>query len=456
KLFQYTWVSRKSKYFTEELYESFARILKPSRHTIEKGVPINLSPIQKELSISVEKQKKRIKGVAGSGKSLVLAQRAVNAHKRTGGFVLILTFNITLKNYLHDRISAVREEFDWAFFRICNYHEFIKSNMNNANISVKDLNLKTYDEKEFEDKIFSNLDLFEHCAEQLQKYEVILIDEAQDFKEKWIRMIVKYFANENAEIVAFADEKQNIYSRDLDSDKMPKIPVQVGAWDKRLNTSYRLSEKIATLAYSFQKHFFADKYDIENKIDTSYKPMLFDSKIEYHFVSLTESKSISKYIYEQIIKHKFNSNDITILSSEINILRELNEELQRISKEKTNIMFETQEEYECYKETMSLDNIRKTRKTNFWMNRGTFKLSTIQSFKGWETPVLFLVINKNIKTNQVLISGNENIKPTEFSDELIYTGMTRCKDSLFIINLNNKNYDDFFRNHPLVDITIDA
>lgn len=30
---------------------------------------------------------------------------------------------------------------------------------------------------------------------------------------------MKYFASENAEIVAFADEKQNIYSRELDNEK---------------------------------------------------------------------------------------------------------------------------------------------------------------------------------------------------------------------------------------------
>jgi len=36
------------------------------------------------------------------------------------------------------------------------------------------------------------------------------------YQENWIRIIMKYFASENAEIVAFADEKQNIYSRELD------------------------------------------------------------------------------------------------------------------------------------------------------------------------------------------------------------------------------------------------
>lgn len=65
---------------------------------------------QKRLIISSPK-KQKVQGVAGSGKSLVLAARAVNALERTKGRILILTFNITLINYLHDRISDVRGKY---------------------------------------------------------------------------------------------------------------------------------------------------------------------------------------------------------------------------------------------------------------------------------------------------------------------------------------------------------
>ena len=96
-----------------------------------------------------------------------------------------------------------------------------------------------------EKHVYSNIHLFENHKDELPKYEVILIDETQDYQENWIRIIMKYFASENAEIVAFADEKQNIYSRELDNEKMPRIPVQTGAWDRKLNKSYSLSQKIA-------------------------------------------------------------------------------------------------------------------------------------------------------------------------------------------------------------------
>ena len=470
KIFKLTWISKNSKFFTTELYDSFCRILKPSIHTIEEGTEIVFSQIQKELSISEEGVKKRIKGVAGSGKSLVLARRAINAHIRTNSIVLILTYNITLRNYIRDKLSSIRENFLWDFFHICNYHDFINSNMNNVGIGFDFLEkndegnivYNSMNEEIFDEKVYSNINLFKDFKDDLPKYDAIFIDETQDYKENWIRIIKEYFTKEQTEIVAFADEKQNIYSRDLDNNKMPIIPLTVGAWDKRLNISYRLSNKIASLAFDFQKVFFKNKYELENKIDTTYKPMLFDNPIiEYHFLDVIDDESISKYIYNQILKHKFNSNDVTILSSRIKMLRELNEYLKLISKEKTNIMFETKEEYESlssvssngYDKNKEIEKVRKNRKANFWMNRGTFKLSTIHSFKGWESPVLFLIIENNIKSDDILsMTDNKGFKPQEFSDELVYTGITRCKDFLFIINLNNIPYDNFFRNNSLVDV----
>lgn len=134
--------------------------------------------------------------------------------------------------------------------------------------------------------------------------------------------------------------------------------------------------------------------------------------------------------------------------------------LRTESKEKTNIMFETREEFMklCPNAQTGFENnadilkIRKNRKANFWMNRGTIKLSTIHSFKGWESPVLFLVIEDNLKATKKLV----NTRPYEFSDELVYTGITRCQNYLFIINTGNQQYHEYFANCNLIDKKIRA
>lgn len=122
-----------SLYFTEDIYGSFKRFLNPPFHFKEQ-VESEIPYTKKQLEIiygGLEKREQRIKGVVGSGKTTVLAARAVQAVKRTGEEVLILTYNITLKNYIKDKISRVREDFSWKNFVISNYHLFINTELNN-------------------------------------------------------------------------------------------------------------------------------------------------------------------------------------------------------------------------------------------------------------------------------------------------------------------------------------
>ena len=63
------------------------------------------------------------------------------------------------------------------------------------------------------------------------------------------------------------------------------------------------------------------------------------------------------------------------------------------------------------------------------MNSGTVKLSTIHSFKGWESETIFLIIEKK----------HTNVEDT--FDEILYTGLTRSRKNLIIINFGNEGYD---------------
>lgn len=236
--------------FTDEIYKEFQRVLKPSFHTLEQSQPVNLSKKQKQLAISENKQQK-IRGVAGSGKTLVLAQRAVNSHIRHGERVLILTYNITLRNYIHDNLSRIRQEFDWGNFHIVHYHAFIVANGNKRNIDI--------------DPEGTDVDVFESVKDSITKYSAIFIDEIQDYREEWIRIIKKYFLKDGGEFVVFGDEKQNVYDHQkLDKEKKLNTTI-TGAWNM-LNESFRLGNKILQLAERFQNEFFKEKYELDKAI----------------------------------------------------------------------------------------------------------------------------------------------------------------------------------------------
>jgi superfamily I DNA and RNA helicase len=174
--------------------------------------------------IASKPRDQRIKGVVGSGKTTVMAARAVSSHLRTNDKALLLTYNITLKNYIHDKISKVREDFTWDNFYINNYHNFLTAEMNNLGIQItvpEGFNTWTQDEKSnfFEKEYYSNLKLFEERKSEIQRYKTILIDEIQDYKRPWMDIIKSCFLEPGGEYVLFGDEKQNIYDNELETVK---------------------------------------------------------------------------------------------------------------------------------------------------------------------------------------------------------------------------------------------
>lgn len=418
----------KNNFFYDDTYKEFKRILKPSFHTLEQGKEVRLSKKQSLLAESFPKRQK-IRGVAGSGKTVVLSQRAVNSHIRHKNKVLILTYNITLRNYIHDHISRVRQEFNWSDFYINHYHAFISAEANNyqmTNFNIDDL------------------DIFERVKDNIIKYKSIFIDEIQDYKEEWIRLLQKYFLDDDGEFVVFGDEKQNIYDISL-TNKKPNTTIK-GRWST-LDQSFRLSNEILKLAEDFQSEFFAEKYELDKAIPKQQSLGLEKSSIEYYNFSGNTLSDLSSFIIDKCKKYSIQPQDVCILAHTNKLLRELDYTIRTTTPHKTYTTFETHEMYEYLKKSESNDNnfrlkikeIQRNKRYNFWMNAGGMKLSTIHSFKGWEIDTLFLIID-----------NNSNFE----TDEIIYTALTRCRNRLFLLNIQNEKYDKFFTKQIYKDKSI--
>jgi hypothetical protein len=415
------WLNRQSYYFDETLYKSIRRYLKSPLHQVEEGIKITYTKEQQELITSEIRPRRKIKGVAGSGKTLVLAKRAVNAHIRTGHKILILTYNLSLKNYIHDRISDVREEFYWSNFYITNYHQFFKTQANNYNLEITSIG------------DWQDVNFFEKVKNSIQKFDVVLIDEIQDYLQSWIDIITQYFTHNETEFVVFGDEKQNIYNRQLDENNEPIVRTIPGIWNKTLNTSHRFSSNIGNIAIKFQKTVFNQKY----KLDEINILSQFDFEkrvIEYHTFNSYKTEYLCNVIFDVLTRNEIHSSDSGILCSKVELLRELDFLIRTKKKEMTSTTFESQEEYEKIKgNEKAIEKLRRTKKNHFWMKTGTIKLSTTHSFKGWEINTLFLFIEK------------EEADKDFTNAELVYTALTRAKRNLIVFNLGNQKYDNFFK-----------
>lgn len=525
-----------SPYFTDEIYTNFKRLLSPTVHMLTDGHTIDYDEKQRDI-INRPSQSMRIKGVFGSGKTTTLAARAVSIYKRLRltkqhPKILILTYNLTLKNFIKDKLLSVQQEFVEQDFIIISYHQFINAELNNLGIEVqiKNKDSKVSASDYLDISFYNNENLFAKHKDRIRPYDAVLIDEIQDYKRSWMNIVKDNFLIEGGDYALFGDVKQNIYRNP--TEKKDVVTNHVGGIFQ-LKQCHRSDSKIQDLAIAFQSLRFSEKYELDDvdKADVTCKK---DGFIEYRFIpSNLTIPQLYDIVRSEILTSHNNvaPNDITILGNSINLLREFDHYYRTLTNERTKTMFETCElmyrvglnkkdlygtlwhdalyklllkgqcdalknqtkqgqqikvknyisillsRWELYSkypqqlqthmaylcqtlhipfqavceifqsnkcdidsfkskiEHDTFDNIRRNKKMNFIMDCGMLKISTIHSFKGWESRAVFLIIENGLN-------------PTD-SDELIYTGITRATERLSIINFGNEGYDRVLK--PLTD-----
>lgn len=429
---------KKHPLFKEEIYNEFKRRLSPSQFFLEQGKVVELDKKQEKLTQSSTGFQK-VKGVAGCGKTEVLVHRAVNAFERINAEkILILTFNNSLKSYIRYRLYGILrnvnkqkfEKIERDIFEITNYHRFYISQANNMNIEIEPMINGSINNIQFRKNIFQ---------ENENRYDVILVDEIQDYEPDWIKIVRDSFLSEQGEMVIFGDQTQNIYKRDIKS-RESSLVHGFGTWQK-LTKSYRSCLKLIDIFAKFKETFLV-KYKEEESYE--YKaPQQGLLDVGNEIIIFHKSSSVNDAfdkIRKIILSNNLIQNDTCILSSKINILQQI-EHLFNLHHEKTTTTFETLKEIQdIYDATANMpdkarqaserkkrcDDLRRIKKEHFHINSGLVKISTIHSFKGLEMKNVFVVINE------------------DDIPELVYTGITRSIENLFVISLNNSNYDEFF------------
>lgn len=435
--------SLRANAFKSDYYNELLSIIIGHWHSYKDGDQnFRLSDKQKEY-VRSDNKRLRVKGVAGSGKTQVVANRAVEQHLRTGDNVLILTFNISLIQYVRMRINQVPADFSTTKFEITNYHRFFKSM---ANRYADGASLSDYD----------NVNFFAPYASKIARYKTIIIDEAQDFKTAWFGIITNYFLAPDGCISVFGDGEQNIYEREMDADtKMPTVPTFTGRWnemDERVSMRI-INPRIATLSSNFALNF----------MDPNAQPLSIQSLLpfedDHYYIKYwnvgTEKKGLElcKNINWIIQTYKLKTSDVVVMGESINILRDIVSSYVNLTNIQSMINFETLEQYNELKKqsknviyfNRDLEDIRRAAKTHFTTDCESIKFSTIHSFKGWEAKNVILLLQPEMKDDEKF--EGYYIRARENTPALIYTAITRARNNLFIINLGNKEYDSFFKNN---------
>lgn len=237
-----------------------------------------LDNTQSKAVIETVEGVQRIRGLAGSGKTIVLALKAAYLHAQHPEWRIAVTFNTrSLKGHFRRLINnftleQTNEEPNWENLRIVNawgapgdhkrdgiYYEYCRVH------DIGYLDFESAKRSFRRDKEFEGVcaQAISQSHESKQIYDVILVDEAQDFPPAFLQLCYE-FLNSSKRLVYAYDELQNLSGESLpspegifgnNSDGAPKVQFNGATNDGRrrdiiLEKCYRNSRPVLVTAHS--------------------------------------------------------------------------------------------------------------------------------------------------------------------------------------------------------------
>ncbi|WP_180168584.1 nuclease-related domain-containing DEAD/DEAH box helicase [Acinetobacter sp. YH01003] len=410
-----------SKYMNNIIAEQLRVWLREPESSKEQRELLNYNPQQlKFIKERTDSGFRRLKGPAGSGKSVVVAGRAATLLSENKS-VLIVTFNITLLNYLQDlavrEYPHIRRDATWINFhylcrRLC-YAAGLDREYADVYIQAKQMAQERL-KQDPNAKVSDFPDSAELCdvvrdaikISEPEKYDAILVDEGQDFNPEWWE-ILKSLLAEGGEMLLCADTTQDIYaSADLWTDDVMKNAGFRGAWAE-LKQTYRLPDNLIPLANKYAELFLPLEKVIKSESKNEPQGSLDFGIIEEakliwkNIAEINEATFLAEFkeFRSQVVHLALSNSDITILvqSHEIGMLV-----CQALDHLKLK-----------YIDIFSKDPIESRQKKMFFFKGDLrIKVCTIHSFKGWEAKALLVVWDKVHQTKD---------------HALFYTAITRLK-----------------------------
>jgi superfamily I DNA and RNA helicase len=242
--------------------------LKPAHYTLDAS--------QASAVYNFKHNLQRIRGLAGSGKTIILAMKAAIMHEQEPEWLIGVTFNTrSLKQQFKELIGNIYwdrngEEPNWEKIRIINAWGSSKDGDNEKGIYYdtciehgleffdfrKAENYKAQLQRESGQKLGQTFEIIcqkvldETQGKNIEKYDAILVDEAQDLSEAFLNLCYKRLKKEKRLIYAY-DELQNLNeSSALRNPKTFLDKKELEFDDEILKVCYRNSRPLLTTAHS--------------------------------------------------------------------------------------------------------------------------------------------------------------------------------------------------------------
>lgn len=371
---------------------------------------------QENMAKQIGDKHRLIRGVAGSGKTLVLASRAKMLAKAHPDWkILVLCYGIPLSRSLKQMIEQKLDEPDDLMdlinaeatnpikaskIEVFNFHEWLRNS----------LHMKDSDIPALLDKLNKNEAI-------VPAYDAILIDEGQDFEPDWLKLLSLCLNPDTQSLLLVEDRAQSIFKRK--KSLAQDIGLDFRGRSKILSINYRNTAQIVQFAWDF----YQEHSQLKNKVQ--------DGSIEG--VEIIPPQSTKRKGPEPMIKGfrdiqeemNFVSKSIIYLHQQKNIPFEDIAILYRV-KNSHRISYIDEIKHSLNEHELPFTWITENAasKRNFIRNERTIKISTIDSAKGLDFRAVFIINIENMPFSL------EEVEEREVS--LFYIGMTRALEWLFL------------------------
>ncbi len=198
---------------------------------------------QERLARTLGEGHRLLRGVAGSGKTLVLICRARHLRERYPEWhILVLCYNRVLADYLREAIGPGER------LEVLHFHRWCWRELEAGGVTIPDAPAPG-ESSDYWDREVPQLLLQAYQDGRLRPgaYQAILVDEGQDFADDWYRAALKALDVGTNSLFIAVDSSQNIYKRKV---SWREFGIQIVGRTRVLRVNYRNTAEILTSAYS--------------------------------------------------------------------------------------------------------------------------------------------------------------------------------------------------------------
>ena len=183
-----------------------------------------------------------VRGVAGSGKTIVLACRARHLRELHPDWrILVLCFNRVLAEHLAGTVGADDR------LQALTFHAWCSRELRRAKVAMPPAPERGQAWHEYWERVPALLlDAYVTGQARTGTYQAILVDEGQDFANDWYRVILKALDPASNSLFVAVDSSQNIYQRKI---SWRELGVQIVGHTRVLRVNYRNTRPILNAAY---------------------------------------------------------------------------------------------------------------------------------------------------------------------------------------------------------------